>query len=180
MNTNELRALQAQILANHACQQHVITNDMPRIASAEAFAKDAAIAEILSVGRTRLAPFMISERGVRANLPIKDGALFIKTLRDLSEASDVPAWLSAALGQIGVAEEDKWAYFDTLQCGYTWLRADGLDVGEATVRQLLDLLGLGVPPLAGAIAHLKSLGMEPDPITAADVSLALRGPWGDE
>ncbi len=180
MKPAELRALQAQILDDPACKPYIITNDMPRVSGKDALEKDAAIAVILNAGRTKLISCMVTERGVRANLSIRDGALFIKTLRDLDSAKEVPEWLSVALDKVGVHDSEKWAYFDTFQCGYSWLRADGLDVGDARVRKLLDLLGLGVPDLSDAVASLKDMGVEDDKVNAGHVSLALRGPWGDE
>lgn len=179
MNTEFLRSLQAQILGNEECLPYIITNDMPRVPGEEAVKRDKAIAEIISRGRTKRTSYMITERGVRAILPIADGALFIRTLRQLQTATEMPAWLSAALD--GIADEEtKWAYLDTLQCGYPWLQGDGLDVGDETLRMLLDLLARGLPSLERGVSMLKKLGEEDDAVTAADVSRALRGPWGDE
>jgi hypothetical protein len=180
MDTQFLRALQTQILADAECAPHVHTNDMPRISSEEVRVKDAAVAQIISGKRTRLVSKTVTERGVRAAMSIMDGSLFIKTLRELSEATTAPAWLTTVLTAMGVPGPAQWAYFETLQCGYPWLRADGLDVGEPTVRQLLDLLAAGVPSLGAATVQLKSLGVVPDPVTADQVSRAVRGPWGDE
>ena len=181
MTPQLLRALQAEILADAECAPFVHTNDMPKIGSDEAAAKDQAIATIRNGKRPPKArPCQLSERGVRSALPIVQGALLIKTLRDLEAATAAPAWLSAVLGALKVPADQQWAYFDTLQCGHAWLRAEGLDVGVQRTRDMLDVLAAGVPELAEAAATLKALGLQPDPITPDQVSRALRGPWGDE
>ena len=46
MTPQFLRALQTQINATPACAEFVHTNDLPKISSAEAAAKDKAIADI--------------------------------------------------------------------------------------------------------------------------------------
>lgn len=177
MNTN-LRALQAQILATPACQPHIITNDMPRVPSQEALPHDQAIADIISAGRTRLVSNAVNERGLRSKLTIAEGALFVKTLRELQAATSPPVWLFAALQK--EPKEEIEAYLDTLQCCYPWLQSEGLDVGDETVRLLLDVLAAGIPALAPGVSKLKRLGEETDPVSVSEVSLALRGPWGDE
>lgn len=180
MNTAELRALQTLILATPACAPYVHTNEMDPITGAEVVVKDRAIAGILSVNRTRPQTHLITERGVRESLPIVSGATFLKVLRELSESETAPAWLPTVLTGIGVPTEDQWAYHDALRCGWTWLRADGLDLSAVKVRQLLDLIVAGHNELASAATALKALGQVPDPVSPDNVSLALRGPWGDE
>lgn len=181
MNPEFLRALQAEIQADPECAPFVHLNTDPKISGTEAFAKDKAIADIRNAKRPPKArPCLLSERGVRSALPIVQGALLIKTLRDLEQASEPPAWLTATLTALKVPTGDQWAYFDTIQCGHAWLRAEGLDVGVQRTRDMLDVLAAGVPQLAEAAATLKALGLQPDDITADQVSRALRGPWGDE
>ena len=178
MTPQKLRALQAEILADEECKPFVVTADDEKT---DAIERDRTIAAIRNGKRPpRLRPHMISERGVRAALPIIEGALLIKTLRDLSAAVTMPPWLGAVLGAVKVPEAAQWAYFDTMQCGYTWLRGDGLDLGSTTTRDMLGLIAGGVPELAPAVAKLRALAEEPDTITADEVSRALRGPWGDE
>lgn len=178
MTPQKLRALQAEIMADEECKPFIVTADD---AKTDAIERDRAIAAIRNGKRPpRLRPHMISERGVRASLSILEAAALIKTLRDLSAATDMPKWLSDVLAAVKVPEAAQWAYFDTMQCGYTWLRGDGLDLGSTTTRDMLGLIAGGVPELAPAVAKLRALAEEPDTITADEVSRALRGPWGDE
>lgn len=180
------RELQTLILTGPKaalCAPHVHTNEMPKIDGAAAFAKDKAIADILSDGRTRVASRMISERGVRGALPVIEAASFLRDLRALSEAQAAPEWLAPVLDGLGIAQEEHWAYFDTLQSGWYWLQdAQGLDLGEGKTQDLLSMLAVGPPDVhvKAAAAKLKAHARVDDPITAAEVSNALRGPWGDE
>jgi len=179
MNTERLRDLQKEILSDEDCQPFIVTADDEKTNAVES---DRAIAVIRNRKRPpKLRAHMISERGVRASLSIIDGAVLIKTLRDLSTAVGVPPqWLTDVLNAVKVHEPAHWAYFDTMQCGYTWLRGDGLDLGSQATRDMLGLIAAGVPSLAPAVSTLKALAEEPDNITADEVSRALRGPWGDE
>jgi hypothetical protein len=153
---------------------------MPKISGPEAYAKDSAVAAIVSAGRVRLQTRMISARGVRESLTIVDGATFLKVLRELSEEVTVPAWLSTVLTALTVPVGAHWAYFDTLQCAWGWLQGDGLDLAATKTRSMLDLIVAGHPELVSASVTLKALAEVSDPVSVADVSLAIRGPWGDE
>ena len=178
MTPQKLRGLQAEILADEECKPFVVTADEEKT---DAIERDRAIPAIRNDKRPpRLRPHMISERGVRASLSILEGAALIRTLRDLSAATDMPKWLSDVLAAVHVPAEMQWAYFDTMQCGYSWLRGDGLDLGSKATRDMLGLIAAGVPALGLAVAKLSALAEEPDTITADEVSRALRGPWGDE
>ena len=145
----------------------------PELQALAAARNDAAIAEALSAGRTRLRSHIITERGVRQYLSIVDGAAFLKLLRDVNQATTAPAWLTAVLNALGVPSEQQWAYFDTLQCGWAWLRAEGIDLGASQVQSMLDLIAAGNNSLASACASLKALGTEPDPVHVNDVSAVL-------
>ena len=112
MTPQKLRALQAEILADEECKPFVVTADDEKT---DAIERDRAIAAIRNDKRPpRLRPHMISERGVRASLSILEGAALIKTLRDLSAATDMPKWLSDVLAAVHVPAEMQWAYFDTM------------------------------------------------------------------
>lgn len=172
----DYRALQTEILANEACAQYVVTNDMPK--DPDAYAKDAAIAAILSEGRTKRATRMISERGIRDHLDVVDAASILKVLRELSEATALPAGIVAALTASGISSENHWSYLDTLQCAWGWLKSDaGLDIGSEKTVALLMLIGAGIPSVASACQQLANLGVVSDKISASDVSRAMRGPW---
>lgn len=147
----------------------------PELAPLVAAREDKLIADALSVGRTRPRSHIMTERGARETLSIVDGAAFLKLLRDINAASSAPPWLTAVLTAMAVPSGDQWAYLDALQCGWTWLRAEGLDVGTTKVAALLDLIAAGNPSMASACATLKALGVEPDPISTGQVSDALNG-----
>lgn len=170
-------ALLAEIQANPACAPYIHTNDMPKLGGAEAAAKDQAIADIINVGRVRRVSHMITERGVRESLSIRDAALFLKALRDLSSAVEMPVGIGAVLTQMGVNANEHWAYLDALQCGWSWLKGDGLDLGSAKVSELLQLIAAGLPETATACTELSKKALVPDPVCSADVSRAVRGPW---
>jgi hypothetical protein len=53
------------------------------------------------------------------------------------------------------------------------------DIGNPVVRQAIDSM-VGTLLTAEQATALKALAEVPQTITAADVSLAMRGPWGDE
>lgn len=152
MTPQFLRALQTQINATPACTQHVHTNDMPKISSIEAAAKDKAIADIISVGRTRPKAYEIGKgtivevlglAGANAFLDIIDGDTTYRHVKHL------------------------------LQDGR--LRVDSVMVA-ALVQGFMQANVIS----AEGGAALLALGREPDPVTAAEVSRAVRGPWGDE
>lgn len=152
MTPQFLRALQTAILASEPCAEYVHTNDMPKISSTEAATKDKAIADIISVGRTRAKAFEIGKgtivevlglAGANAFLDIIDGDTTYRHVKHL-------------------------------------LQNGRLRVDSALVVQLVQgFMQAGVISANGGAALL-ALGREPDPVTAADVSRALRGPWGDE
>lgn len=152
MTPQFLRDLQTAILTSEPCAQYVHTNDMPKISSTEAAAKDKAIADIISVDRTRPKAFEIGKgtivevlglAGANAFLDIIDGDATYRHVKHL-------------------------------------LQDGRLRVDSALVVQLVQgFMQAGVISANGGAALL-ALGREPDPVTAAEVSRAVRGPWGDE
>lgn len=171
-------ALRSSILSGPnapACAEHVVTNDSPK--DPDYYAKDCAIAALISDGRTRRASRVVNELDIRRLLPVLDASRLIKALRDLESATSLPPGIAGLLTAAGVPESDHWAYLETLQSGYAWLRADGLDVGTERVLEMLQLIGGGLPETSAACTQLAALGLVPDPVTPADVSRALRGPW---
>lgn len=152
MTPQFLRDLQTAILESEPCAQYVHTNDMPKINSTEAAAKDKAIADIISVGRTRPKAYEIGKgtivevlglAGANAFLDIIDGDATYRHVKHL-------------------------------------LQDGRLRVDSALVVQLVQgFMQAGVISANGGAALL-ALGREPDPVTAAEVSRAVRGPWGDE
>lgn len=134
-----------------------------------------AIADALSVGRTRVVSRMITERGVRA-LPVlpRSRHALLQTLRDA--ATTTPAWLVPTLTALGVPQEDHAAMADDIASAHGWLlNADGLDIGTSAARSMLDLIAASVPAAAAACAAVKALATVPDPIAHTQVGAALRG-----
>lgn len=132
---------------------------------------DVAIAAILSAGRKRIVSRMISERGIREVCGIVAGAHFLQFLRT-AEATP-PTWLRPALTAAGVPAGDQFAYEDALSSAWSWIKGDGLDLGSATTRSMLDLIGAAEASLAGAVAALKAAAEQPAPIHFNTVSDAL-------
>lgn len=183
MNTAFLRALQTAILANQACAEFVHTNDMPKIGSAEVAAKDKAIADIISAGRYTYREYRITTRGIRTVLTVVESYAFIGLMKTLNSGATAPQWLADLFTAVGIPEPAHAAYFDAFQEAFDWLKAggDGIDIGAKATHDMMDLLAVGDPTSwATIVGKLKAAAQVPDPITAADVSRALRGPWGDE
>ena len=169
-------ALWAEIQANPACAPY-ITPSEPKVSSEIARANDQTIADILNVGRTRRVSRMITERGIREALPIKDASVFLRALRELSTATEIPPGIAELLTAAGVDPTDHWAYFETLQCGWGWLKSEeGLDIGSQRVIEPLQLIGGGIIETSPACVALAKLSIVEDHVTAADVSRAVRGP----
>lgn len=155
-------ALWVQIQADPACAPHVYTNDMPKLSGADVVLKDQAIADIISVGRMRIVSHMVTERGVLESLGPADGDAFLTALEAIQAPADLPI--------------DLRGYIGAIRRGVAWLKSDGLDVGAGTTRALLDALAMFDVVAPAAVARLKALATQPDPVTAADVSRAVRGP----
>jgi hypothetical protein len=134
-----------------------------------------AIADALSVGRVRVVSRHITERGVRA-LPVlpRSRHALLQTLCDAAQAA--PPWLVPTLTALGVPAEDHAAMADDLASAHGWLlNADGLDIGTAAARSMLDLIAATVPAATQACLAVKALAEEPDPITHTQVGAALMG-----
>lgn len=152
MTPEFLRALRAQILASEACAPHVHTNHMPTISGVEAAAKDGAIAAIISVGRTRVKPTEIGKGTIIEVLGLSNGNAFLDALDANPDLRHVKHLLTEGR-----------------------LRLDSAMVTS----MLAGLVQANQLPQQAADALL-ALTREPDPVTAGEVSRALRGPWGDE
>lgn len=148
-------ALHAAITAGPfatACAPHVHTSEMPRIGGQEARAKDQAIADILNAGG--------------AITTITRRTLGIGTVLDALGPTDGAAVLDALYALAASVRPIHYALM--------LLERGDLDVGMASTRAQIDAL-VGSALTAEQAARLKSLAEEPVPVTAADVSIALRG-----
>ena len=152
-------ALKQAILANSNCTQYVITNDMPK--DPDYYAKDSAIAEIFNTASgTRLTDRYENAIGLMNALGAVTGSTILEKL-DQAKAS-IPAL--------------KWAMY-----GIT--SAEGINIGDPETQAMLDTLAAGnvitlqEAEIIKALAIVESsLAYETvgQPITAADVSIALR------
>lgn len=148
----DLAQLKVEIEANPACAPHIHTNEMPRISSAEVAIKDQAIADIINVGRVRP---QSKEIGIGTILAVMApaGGVFLDGLNALG-STDRNVYWSMEL-----------------------IRQGRFDIGMPAARAQVQALADGQPDLAAGIEALLALGVAPDPVSAADVSRALRGPW---
>lgn len=150
------RELQTIILATPECAPHVHTSDMPKISSDEARAKDQAVADALA----------------------KSGALTRIVSRKIGE-DDV-------LREIGVdAGDDLLTKLETIAVGNSKVRralrlldADDLDIGDPQTQAVIDALPAHVTQ--DEKGALKGMARRLVPVSGAQVSTALRGPWGVE
>ena len=158
MTPTHLRALQSAILADADCAAHVVTNDMGKVPDAPA--KDRAIADIMNAkgwGMTSQSiPCHLAKK-----LLIKRGKWRAIVLA--SQDAQHPA-VEAAYAAVALAED---------------ARMDA-DFNDASAGPLM--AGLVATGLLSAddVSALQAMCTVPSNVTAADVSLALRGPWGDE
>lgn len=160
MTPTYLRALQAAILASPACAEHVIDNSAGKVPADEARAKDQAIADIM-----RAEGFGVGSRAVPAwhakRALIKRGKW--RGIVLASQDAQHPA-VEAAYAAVALAED---------------ARMD-VDFCDPAVRPLLDaLIATGLITSQDA-QDLHNMSATDSTVTAADVSRALRGPWGDE
>lgn len=159
-------SLRAEILFGSraaACAPHVVTADTPKDASAPA--KDKAIAEILSMSRTRIASRLIGDGDVALALGIPAGPLFTYDLERLAARPVTDETPLAERERIAVARQ-----------AWRSLTRQTLDVGRADVRAALESF-VGDLLTDDQAAAIKALAETPERITADDVSRALRGPW---
>ena len=158
MNTQQLRALQGAILASDDCKAVAVTPDMGKVPDAPA--RDKQVAEILNA-----AGWGVSSRAVESwqskKLLIKRGKWLAIT--KAAADADHPAQ-AAAFAAVELANDAR-------------MTADFQDADAAPLMAGLVAAGL----LSDAdVAALRAMCTVPSAVTAADVSRAMRGPWGDE
>lgn len=160
MDSQRLRALQAAILADEACAAYVITADAPKVPAAQAAAQDQAIADLMNE-----AGFGVSSQAVPAwwakKYLIKRGRW--RGIVAASQDDNHPA-VDAAYAAVALAEDAR-------------MDADFLDPAAGPLQAALIATGLMDADDRGV---LEAMSRTDCLVTAADVSLALRGPWGDE
>lgn len=152
-------ALKAAILANNDCAPYVITNDMPK--DPNYYAKDSAIADLFNapVG-TRLVERFENAIGVMSAVGAVTGATILEKLDQAKAGIPALKWAMLAMTSdtgINFGDPETQAMIKML--------AEN-DVITATEAELIN--GLAIQP--SSLAY-ETVGQ---PITAADVSIALR------
>lgn len=124
-----------------------------------------AIAEALSVGRTRVEPRMVSARGLAESLPGGPIAAEI-ILMKLEGARDA---------MLASGNQQQVVMGSLLRRQLSFLAGDGLDFGSTALRAMLDQFGaLGILT-TDEVTALKTIGVVPDPISHQQVSVAIEG-----
>jgi hypothetical protein len=165
-----LRDLQAEILSGPRaadCAQYVNDGTDPA-RKHTAREDDVAIAAILSEGRTKVVPKLIGDSDVAVALGIPAGPLFLYRLESL--ATTPPS--SEATEQQVVAHA-------VARQAWRSLEKDIFNIGDSSVRAAIDAF-VGTLLTADEALTVKAIAELPAPVTAAEVSNAMRGPWGDE
>jgi len=136
----------------------------PELQALAAAGSTQAIADALSVGRTRVVPRMTSARGLAELYP--GGPVGAELV--LMKLEGAAAALKAS------AKPDDKLLGSLLARQLSFLGGDGLDFGSAALRAMLDSF---VPAILTAeeVAGLKSIGVVPDLITHTEVGAALQG-----
>ena len=167
MTPAEILALQVEILSGPKaaeCAPWVVTNDMPK--DLNGYAKDQAIAEILTKGRApKIVSREVGDGAISLALGTPTGPVFMYKLKRIA-ATDLPV----------EAPMDEIVPVAIAQQAVESLAKQGFDVGNAGVRAGIDMM-VGLLLTAEQASAIKALAEEPEVVTAADVSRALRGPW---
>jgi hypothetical protein len=161
-------ALKAEIEANPACSPHAHTNDMPRISSADVSVKDQAIADIINAETVE----------VMVSIPVEEvfDALFT--------SGDYLSIKQAQMGGNPVAAMCFAVLDDTKRIGPGRVNLE-LPGTKGLLDQLqsASLLTQGGRDALTARATVIKRASEIKygrPVSGADASRALRGPWGNE
>lgn len=132
-----------------AAGRALTAGELVAIDSLLAARNDVQIAAIISAGRVRVVSHLIGERGILDVLGPVAGDAFLAALEAIT-ADSLPAALQPYLG--------------ALRRGIAWLKTDGLDVGSATTRSLLDSLAAAGVVAPESVASIKALAERPEPI----------------
>lgn len=162
------RELQAEIMSGPKaaeCAPYVNDGSDPS-RKATAYADDQAIATILSAGRVKIGSREVGDGAVANALGYPDGPVF---LYYLAQAASAPA------------DQTPQSIAACAMAAQAWrsLSKASLDVGNLSVRAAIDMM-VGTLLTAEQADAVKAMAEQPDSVSAADVSRAMRGPWGDE
>ncbi len=126
-----------------------------------------ALADALSVGRTRIASRIVSARGIASDFP--GGPVAAEAV--LMKLEGAATALSAS-----AATQDK-VLGSLISRQLRFLAGEGLDFGSVALRGMLDQFSAAGILTAEEVAGLKSLALEPDPVSEMDVRRAV---WADD
>ena len=122
-----------------------------------------AIAAAFNPGRVRVEPRMLSERGVLSALGPTAGDAFLTALEAAAaSAVALPAPLRS--------------YHGAIRRAVGWIKGDGIDVGDAVTRSLLDAMASAGVVNAASASAIKRLAERSDPVEEIEVRRAL---WSD-
>ena len=124
---------------------------------------DAAIAEALSVGRTKVVSNFFKARGIAAAYP--GGPLESEVIMIKLE--------TAATSMLASTDPAQNVLGSLLNRQLGFLKGEGLDFGDPTLRGMLDQFEVEGVLTSQEVTNLKSLALAPDPIHVNDVSIAL-------
>lgn len=159
----DYNALWAEIQANPACAPYITLSE-PKGPAEIARANDQAIADIISTGRTKVVSREVGDGAIALALGTQAGPLFIYKLRRLAATTLPDDATDEQIIPVAVAQQ-----------AVESLAKVGFDVGNPDVRAGLSMFE-GTLLTAVQIKAIKALAEIPDPITADDVSRAVRGP----
>lgn len=152
-------ALKAAILGNTDCTPYVVTNDMPK--DLNYYAKDSAIAEIFNAPvATRLIERFENAIGIMSALGAVTGAGILEKLDQAKAGIPALKWAMLAMDD-----------------------PQGINLGDPETQTMLDDLATANVITQAEADSVKALAVQPSslayetvgqPITAADVSIALR------
>lgn len=152
-------ALKTAILANADCTPYVVTNDMPK--DPDYFEKDSSIAAVFNVASgTRLVERYENAIGIMSALGAVTGAGILEKLDQAKAGIPALKWAMLAMDD-----------------------AQGINLGDPETQTMLDDLATGGVITQAEADAVKALAIQPSslayetvgqPITAADVSIALR------
>ena len=123
------------------------------------------IADALSAGRTRVAPRMVSARGLAEHVP--GGPLAAEViLMKLEGARDT---------MLASQDASTRVMGSLLRRQLGFLAADGLDFGSPALRDMLDQFAAQGVLTAAEVDGLKAIALVPDPVTWYQVRAAIDG-----
>jgi hypothetical protein len=122
-----------------------------------------ALAEALSVGRTKIVSKEVGDGAISLALGTPAGPLFMLTLEGIANTSIAAEMTPAEIAQIAI-------------CRQAWrsINRVGFDVGNQGVRDGIDLMVGSLLTLEQADA-IKALAVVDDPVSSQDVSKAMEG-----